>query len=432
MGQSFGRTCCCCCPCYTAPKLDLGETKVKSHPHRTKYPLSHADCERIFFAVVGLGTNEQELIEILCNRTIDQRVEIRRLYKENYGKDLEKVLADDTSFNFKELLIALVEKPHVFLAKQLHRATARIGTDDTDVIEILTTATNHMIFKVRKAYLKIYGKPLEEVISSETSGNYLRALLKCLKGHRDESNLVVPQQVAFDVHRLHEMGAGRLGTDDEGFIQFFCTRSPAHLSAVDQEYHGKYGKRLVDIISSETSFNYARTLKSLATPRDEYFAECLHRAIDRLGTDDNALIRIIARHNKSDLKFIAELYGRRYNKNLVADVKGDTSGWYAKALTACIEGVNPQGELKVEAEFMSPLLTSGVVVGPLQPAAPAGPPVIASPPTLIYAPPTPVVPVGGPGPYPPSSSGPYPSSSSGGVPPGYPLPTYSSNPPQYL
>ena len=45
-----------------------------------------ADAEALHKAMKGMGTNERALIDILCHRTTNQRVEISKAYKSGYGK----------------------------------------------------------------------------------------------------------------------------------------------------------------------------------------------------------------------------------------------------------------------------------------------------------------------------------------------------------
>ncbi|KTG02687.1 hypothetical protein cypCar_00020929, partial [Cyprinus carpio] len=57
----------------------------------------------------GLGTDEESLIEIVCSRSNAELMEIKRVYKELFKKDLEKDVCGDTSGDFAKLLLALVE-----------------------------------------------------------------------------------------------------------------------------------------------------------------------------------------------------------------------------------------------------------------------------------------------------------------------------------
>jgi len=75
--------------------------------------------------------------------------------------------------------------------------------------------------------------------------------------------------------------------------------------------------------------------------RPAYFAERLHAAMKGIGTDDDALIRIIVSRCEIDLANIKYEYERAHGKTLLSVVKdeeegGETSGDYRRALLALI------------------------------------------------------------------------------------------------
>ncbi|GIQ88185.1 annexin, partial [Kipferlia bialata] len=65
-------------------------------------------------------------------------------------------------------------------------------------------------------------------------------------------------------------------------------------------------------------------------------ADAINMAIKGAGTDDAALIRSIATHTNPQLQFIRASYEARYARDLVDDIKGDTSGHYETLLCQCV------------------------------------------------------------------------------------------------
>lgn len=84
----------------------------------------------------------------------------------------------------------------------------------------------------------------------------------------------------------------------------------------------------------EATGDFEDILVALVKPFDQYWAERIHDAIAGLGTDDNLLARCFGLLNKAQLQLVAAAYQRKYNESLPEAVKGDTSGWYEKALLA--------------------------------------------------------------------------------------------------
>ena len=66
------------------------------------------------------------MIEILVNRSNDQRVEIRKRYKTMFGKDLMTDLKSELSGNLEECLLAMLEPKVLYDSKSLRRSM-RVG-----------------------------------------------------------------------------------------------------------------------------------------------------------------------------------------------------------------------------------------------------------------------------------------------------------------
>lgn len=77
------------------------------------------------------------------------------------------------------------------------------------------------------------------------------------------------------------------------------------------------------------------TIKCLTSPV-KYYEKTLRLAIKGLGTDENALTRVIVTQAEANMQRIKEEYYKRNSVSLEEAILGDTSGDYKKLLIALI------------------------------------------------------------------------------------------------
>lgn len=67
-------------------------------------------------------------------------------------------------------------------------------------------------------------------------------------------------------------------------------------------------------------------------------AEALKKAMKGFGTDEKALIRVLADKDALQCEVIRNTYTSRFRKDLIGEVKGEVSGWFEEGLVAIIRG----------------------------------------------------------------------------------------------
>ncbi|KAI4807541.1 hypothetical protein KUCAC02_027344 [Chaenocephalus aceratus] len=301
------------------------------------------DVEVLRKAMKGFGTDENAILELLGSRTSKQRVPMVAAYKTTYGKDLLHDLKSELTGNFEKLVLAMVKSPNHFDASELREAIQGAGTDESCLIEILSSRSNADILEINNIYKAEYGKKLEDAIISDTSGHFRRLLVSLSQGNRDERETVDVALAKQDAQKLYAAGENKVGTDESQFNAILCARSKPHLRAVFHEYQQMSGRDIEKSVCREMSGNVESGMVAVVkcirdTPA--YFAERLHKAMQGAGTKDTTLIRIMVSRSEIDMLDIRQAYVRTYGKSLYTHISGDTSGDYQKLLLKLCGGTD--------------------------------------------------------------------------------------------
>ncbi|XP_075056423.1 annexin A5 [Mixophyes fleayi] len=235
-------------------------------------PAGLYDACELKHALKGAGTSEHVLIEIIASRTTAEINHIKKVYKEEYGSELEDDITGDTSGYFQRMLVVLVQAnrdPDSKVndsvvdqdAQDLFKAgELKWGTDEEKFITLLGTRSNAHLRKVFDKYMTISGYQIEESIDRETSGHLEKLLLAIVKSVRS-----VPGYLAETLYSAMR-GAG---TDDCTLIRVMVSRSEVDMLDIRKEYRKHYGKSLLQAIKGDTSGDYRNTLLLVCGGDDE-------------------------------------------------------------------------------------------------------------------------------------------------------------------
>ncbi|XP_014886855.1 annexin A3a [Poecilia latipinna] len=299
------------------------------------------DAAALKDAIEGLGTNEKVLIEILTQRSNDQRQLICKAYEGATGRTLEKDLKGDTGGDFEKLLLALITPPAAYDCHEVTQAMKGAGTKDSVLIEIFASRSKQQIEALKDVYRKETEKDLIEKLTSEVSGDFSKALILLAKGERDGSNSVDVGKAREDAETLYKAGEKKWGTDESKFIEILCKRSIPQLRQTLVEYKNISGKTLQQSIEGEMSGELEELLVAVvkcAKSLPAYFAELLHKSIKGSGTDESTLTRIMVSRSEIDLLDIRAEFKKLFEHSLLSDIESDVSGEYGDCLKAICGG----------------------------------------------------------------------------------------------
>jgi len=222
------------------------------------------DAYELNKAVKGLGTDENALIEILVGRTNEETDAIERAYELHFGKPLAADIADDTSGDFKGILLSLLQhrakgEPAGATveadAEALFKAgEGKLGTDEKVFIEIFT----HRPYPHLKAVFHQYENhhkhhSIIQAIDNEFSG-HIKIALKSIAEF-----VVNPGD--FYAQLAHESIKG-LGTNDGKLIRVIVGQRQ-HLSDIKTAFSNRYSRTLHNFVRDDTSGDYREALLDL-------------------------------------------------------------------------------------------------------------------------------------------------------------------------
>ncbi|XP_045464210.1 annexin B10 isoform X2 [Harmonia axyridis] len=297
------------------------------------------DAEILRGAMDGLGTDEDMIIEILTQRSNQQRQAISEHFKNVLERDLIDDIKGELGGDFEKVMVALLTPHYEYLCKELKNAMNGAGTNESTLVEIICSKANEEIDKINECYERLYERPLVEHVCSETSGNLGRFLTLILTKSRNDCNDIDDGEARAKAEELYAGGEGQLGTEESVFYKVLAHESFAQLRRIFEEYKEISGNTIEQALKHELSGDYLEALLAVVECVQSpaiFFARKLHDSMEGMGTDDDTLIRIIVSRSEIDLGTIKQEFEKMYDKTLESCIENDASGDYKRALLALV------------------------------------------------------------------------------------------------
>ena len=302
------------------------------NPMSNSQPIDQNRIDKDAFNIKNMMKKDKNtFIFRIAHYTNRERLAISDSYKRQFNRDLIKDIKSELSGDFKDTVVALFQDPVTFDCYSLNKALKGFGTNEDTLIEILSTRNNQYISLIKQKYQEIFGKSLESELSSELSGDLKKVMLTLSSGTRSENLNPKEEECEALAEKLYKAGEKRWGTDEKVFYDILTTSSIEELKLIDKIYEKKYKHGLVVAIDKEFSGKMKKLLQTIVASSinpSEYFATRIFYAIDGMGTKDALLIRTIVTRNEIDIREIMEGYQRIFKRDMIKDIKGDTSGNY--------------------------------------------------------------------------------------------------------
>lgn len=152
--------------------------------------IASRDADIVRRSTKGLGTNEGDLINTLCNRTKKQLDAVDLLYHKKYESSLLKVVKSDVGGNFGKMITYALMDTDDFGAEIFTLATKGLGTKEHILIDFVHTHTNDQVASVKHKWEARNNRSMLDTINSEFSGNAKKIMVILILGHKSESTEV--------------------------------------------------------------------------------------------------------------------------------------------------------------------------------------------------------------------------------------------------
>ena len=290
----------------------------------------------------GFGTDEEALIKTVTSYNTKARLKIKKAYKDKFQKDLIDDLKSDLNGKFEDAMVALFKEPVEYDAESLYKAMKGGGTDEDTLIEIISSRPNWLMNQIKMKYKELYNKDLIEDVKDDTSGDFQNLLIGLLENERNDSKEINKENCENIAKQLYEGKEESWNIENhEGvFYKYIMFSSRYELSTIAREYYKLSGETIIDGIEKKFKGDAKELLKTVlysTISPSEYFATRIKKAIEGFGTDNTLLIRILITRCDVDMNIIKKYYKQLYQKDMIEDIKNDTSGDYQKLMIELIK-----------------------------------------------------------------------------------------------
>uniref|UniRef100_A0A8C7D664 Annexin n=2 Tax=Oncorhynchus TaxID=8016 RepID=A0A8C7D664_ONCKI len=140
------------------------------------------------------------------------------------------------------------------------------------------------------------------------------------------------------------LGCFLIGTDEAVVIEVLARRTIAQRQRIKEAYKLTVGKDLAGDLQGELTGNTEKVVLGLLMIAPKYDAYELRTAIKGSGTEEAALIDILASRTNAEIRAITEVYMKEHGTSLEDDIEADTSGMFKRVLVSLLTDIYEAGE----------------------------------------------------------------------------------------
>jgi annexin A7/11 len=301
------------------------------------------DADALRSAMKGFGTDDSTLIAIISKPDPLQMALLRNTFNARHRRDLLKDVKSETSGWYGEGCCALVRGPLMQDVHNVQKAIKGLGTKESLLNDVLIGRSNADMRAIKQAYHEQYHKTMESDVRGDLSMKTEKLFDMVMAANRaEESTPIIPQALEKDVADLYAATIGRaVGADQITVCRILTSRSDGQIRAIAQQFQQRYHSPLEKAMEKRFDGHMEDALVLLirrATDRAMADAVQLEEAMAGMGTKDELLVnRVVRIHwDRQHMDQVKRAYKHRYNKDVIARIKGETSREYEKLMVACM------------------------------------------------------------------------------------------------
>ena len=148
---------------------------------------------------------------------------------------------------------------------------------------------------------------------------------------------------------LDKLEAAVTGKDENYFIDLTLNKTNSERIKLRDDYKAKFGRDLLEDFEKNFKSDFLETLIGVFKSPAEYDADLLYKAMKGIGSDKDIITEVLCFRNPERINQIKEKFQEKYGKDLVAEIKSETSRDYQKIVLKLLEGDRTQdGKADVE------------------------------------------------------------------------------------
>ncbi|KAH8069174.1 hypothetical protein JL720_12082 [Aureococcus anophagefferens] len=312
------------------------------------------------------GTDEAAFVDALLGANPKQCQAINTAYENSHGKSLQKAIKSEFGSDAACLCACFYDGAPDLMARRLVDAMKGFGTDesitdaslvDTLVAELGGLFEGDFRFAVTTlvADADKRGRRLQEQVDAlgpvdDDDDDALSARLDLLIQCNDATKELIAYEDALAIRRACHGGWTGLGTDEDELVGILARRTKSQLDRIDAQYRALYDTTLRREIEAETSGDFKDMLVLMQMGEAEGDAFLLDKATRGWGTDEKALIDVLAPKSPARIAATREQFEATYDKSLMDLLDDETSGWFEGDFNRIVKAFLVRSEVDDDAD----------------------------------------------------------------------------------